>query len=509
MRQLQPAAIRILDPDIQHMVDAHAAAPGALLLPRFWSMSEQKQDMIRDPISTGKRHAREWREKVNAWRATGAALPADDRIIVVGINEPPVWEALQQTVDYTVAFLRQCQQLGLRACALNLSVGWPANTGEGTPPDWTPYASVLPAIKDGRHYLCTHSYWYHTGPQDGWGWWAGRILKCPWDVPVIIGETGVDCFVDAERWKNEGGNRGWQGHMSPEQYAGQIVEYVKRLDSRIVAVTPFLTDYRSREWASFDTEPAHAAIVAVASTAKPSGSGSTIYLPTVPGGGGDSPSTAPPPPTIQPAQGRGKVTAHTLNVRSGPGTEYPVVGQLVYGQTVDYDAVAGDWLRLSEGRWIHGGYVGAETPTPPSDCWSRAIAFTLNLEGGLSTDPHDPGNYRPDGTFVGTKYGISANSYPDLDIPNLTKEQAIEIYKRDYWLPSGAAAVGNCRLAMAIFDHAVNAGVGSAKTLLAQSGMDFNRFMAERLRFYTHLDSFDRYGRAWTRRVADLLDEAA
>jgi len=32
-----------------------------------------------------------------------------------------------------------------------------------------------------------------------------------------------------------------------------------------------------------------------------------------------------------------------------------------------------------------------------------------------------------------TKWGISKRSYPDLDIAALTREQAVEIYFRDYW----------------------------------------------------------------------------
>lgn len=51
----------------------------------------------------------------------------------------------------------------------------------------------------------------------------------------------------------------------------------------------------------------------------------------------------------------------------------------------------------------------------------------------LSLDPSDPGNYRPDGTLAGTRYGISARSYPDIDIRNLTYDEACTLRKRDYW----------------------------------------------------------------------------
>ena len=56
-----------------------------------------------------------------------------------------------------------------------------------------------------------------------------------------------------------------------------------------------------------------------------------------------------------------------------------------------------------------------------------AILHILNFEGGLSNHTNDRG-----GT---TKFGISKKSYPNLDISNLTLEQAKDIYKRDYWQP--------------------------------------------------------------------------
>lgn len=55
----------------------------------------------------------------------------------------------------------------------------------------------------------------------------------------------------------------------------------------------------------------------------------------------------------------------------------------------------------------------------------QAIAFIIEDEGGYVDHPNDPGGE--------TKYGISKRSYPDVDIKNLTVEQATEIYKRDFW----------------------------------------------------------------------------
>jgi murein DD-endopeptidase MepM/ murein hydrolase activator NlpD len=270
MRQLRPPAIRVFEPDGNKMQMAHQANPDALLFPRDWQRSEQHDDVRSNPQGTGQRHAREWRATIDRWRAAGHSLPPDNRIVVVGINEPRVWDMLPQTVLYNVAWLDECTRLGLRACALNLSVGWPANNAPGEAPDWKPYAPIEAAIKRGNHYLCLHEYWYKSGPQDNWGWWAGRVQHCPWDVPIVIGECGIDLYVDMPRWEKDGKPaRGWQGNVSQSVYAEQLNAYSRRLDTRIVAMFPFLTDYYDNRWASFDTAGAHQQLLSVAGSMVP------------------------------------------------------------------------------------------------------------------------------------------------------------------------------------------------------------------------------------------------
>jgi len=56
----------------------------------------------------------------------------------------------------------------------------------------------------------------------------------------------------------------------------------------------------------------------------------------------------------------------------------------------------------------------------------KAIEFVLSKEGGYVNDPKDPGGE--------TNFGISKKQFPDVDIKTLTKEQAVEIYKRVYWV---------------------------------------------------------------------------
>jgi len=131
------------------------------------------------------------------------------------------------------------------------------------------------------------------------------------------------------------------------------------------------------------------------------------------------------------------------------------------------------------------------------------IAPLLDSEGGLNTNKSDRGGI--------TKFGISKKSYPNLDISRLTQDDAINIYKKDYWdaiggdnLPPAVAAVA--------FDAAVNHGVGMAKKLLKHSGGDPEGMIKRRERIYTKLaqDPTQRqFYNGWMNRLSKLSGRVA
>ena len=86
--------------------------------------------------------------------------------------------------------------------------------------------------------------------------------------------------------------------------------------------------------------------------------------------------------------------------------------------------------------------------------FDRCINIILRNEGGYVNHPLDPGGE--------TNFGIAKRFYPDLDIKNLTKEQAIEIYRRDYWRPMALDKINNPELVLQIFDMGINAGIRTA-----------------------------------------------
>lgn len=154
------------------------------------------------------------------------------------------------------------------------------------------------------------------------------------------------------------------------------------------------------------------------------------------------------------------------------------------------------------------------------DAFEVAVELILKHEGGYVNHPRDPGGE--------TNYGISKRAYPELDIRNLTREQAIAIYERDYWdkcrcdeMPSG--------LALSVFDMAVNAGnarairilqyilgvsvdgrIGPITLAASQDTIetDIYEYANKRLEFYQSLPTWNTFGRGWTRRAEETLAEA-
>ena len=77
-------------------------------------------------------------------------------------------------------------------------------------------------------------------------------------------------------------------------------------------------------------------------------------------GNDNNPGTTTTTPTTPSNDGgkTGTVTGNTVNVRSGPGTDYSKVGSVAKGDTVKILGTEGNWYRISVGNLT--GYVSAE-----------------------------------------------------------------------------------------------------------------------------------------------------
>lgn len=142
-----------------------------------------------------------------------------------------------------------------------------------------------------------------------------------------------------------------------------------------------------------------------------------------------------------------------------------------------------------------------------------AIAFTLEIESG--GDPEGGFNDRPSDRGGPTKFGISKRAHPDVDIRNLTRDQAIEIYREWYWAPAKCEKMPG-PVAVAHFDCAVNSGPWQAGKLLQRAvGAEVDGWVGPRTiealrRAVAASDATtvaERVIEARTRYVADLVDE--
>lgn len=154
--------------------------------------------------------------------------------------------------------------------------------------------------------------------------------------------------------------------------------------------------------------------------------------------------------------------------------------------------------------------------------FDQAFDRLMAVEKGYVNDPKDPGGE--------TKWGISKRSYPNEDIPNMTKERAKVIFRRDFWDKVKADKLAD-GVAFQASDFAYNSGPdtavrylqravgvaddghwGPASQAAADAISESDAIMllnSERLDFMTRLKNWPDAGKGWARRIAQNLRYAA
>lgn len=166
--------------------------------------------------------------------------------------------------------------------------------------------------------------------------------------------------------------------------------------------------------------------------------------------------------------------------------------------------------------------------------FETAFDRVIGNEGSFQNMAGDRGNWTSgivgQGENKGTKFGISSMSYPQLDIVNLTVDQAKGIYYQDWWVKLGMDLFKPA-LGYQMFDAAINHGMGNASKMLQRAAgtkddgqlgplsltainntpLDdlLMNFLAERLLFMTKIGTWGSYGKGWAVRIANNLKLAA
>lgn len=156
--------------------------------------------------------------------------------------------------------------------------------------------------------------------------------------------------------------------------------------------------------------------------------------------------------------------------------------------------------------------------------FDRCLSVVLGHEGQdtITDDPRDPGGL--------TRWGISAASHPGVDIRNLTREGAADIYRRDYWQPLRCDELP-LPIALCVFDTGVNMGTKASAKLLQEavgSPADgivgprtlaavyrhpveriIRRLNVSRAQRYMELGGWRTFGKGWIARTIDIAITAA
>lgn len=275
MRRLQPAWVRIHQPTARAIWRVQQAAPDARIMLRSWDIDDhngdRKREAYADPAGAAFEHLALWREKlaelINELEGNNWGYDTGNWHLGL-INEPdPAY--LPQVVEYTKTAMQHAQ--GWPLGVMVPSVGNFGIPGQD-PNDWSLVKPLEQAIRDGGHILMVHEYWQPEGPTCVWtdeqgrtredaGNLAWRHQHIPLDVPILIGESGANGYI-FNRHSSED-NAGWQRFMTPQQYAEQVREYIQGCDDRVQGVCLYMTDYHSDKWCTFDTTPAHEALLAI------------------------------------------------------------------------------------------------------------------------------------------------------------------------------------------------------------------------------------------------------
>jgi lysozyme family protein len=158
--------------------------------------------------------------------------------------------------------------------------------------------------------------------------------------------------------------------------------------------------------------------------------------------------------------------------------------------------------------------------------FERAFEIIIGVEGGYGNDPKDRGNWTGgaigQGKLSGTKFGISAAAYPEVDIKSLPKQDAMEIYMRDYWDECECDKLP-WPVNLIVFDGAVQHGTKTMIKLLqravkvtedgyfgerSERAVNFYKpkelaalLCSTRIFHYQKLSGWQIYGRGWVNRM--------
>lgn len=141
--------------------------------------------------------------------------------------------------------------------------------------------------------------------------------------------------------------------------------------------------------------------------------------------------------------------------------------------------------------------------------FEKMLKFILKYEGGYVNDKNDLGGETNKGITHSTYNAYRKNKKLPLRSVKLIEDcEVTEIYHDSYYKSSGAINIKSKKLAMIVFDTAVNMGVSRAKTFLTQSNWNIEKYLMLRKLKYEEFARVNptqkRFLQGWLNRIAAL-----
>lgn len=453
VQRLQPAWIRLHQPQAGDLSAFQRVSPGSKIMLRQWDFDDNngdcKRELYADPKAAARKLIEHWSDKAEELerQLREQGMPYDRSKWYFGAWNEPEPAYIPQIIEGTLEAMRLAELRNMRLGVVCSSVGNFGKPDEPAP-NWNNFKPLEGAINESGSILIVHEYFQREGPAGVW--------------------------IDAEgKERHDAGNLAWRHHSIPLNVPILIGE--AGANGYIYGRMSGEDDCGWQRMMSADTYAAQ--VRQYIERCDKRVQGVCLYMTDYHSDQWESFDTLP---------------AHDQLLAIKDVT--PQVPNLVGGTTVHLPI-------------IEGGTVSQE------DLFPRVMKFISKWEGGYQNNPEDHGNWtggrKGHGELKGTNFGISAASYPDLDIVNLTQEQADAIYRRDYWEPSGASKAQDYPTALLLMDSGVLHGVGAPQAWVKEYGFDAWKIAARRLQVYTGKDNaqWNAFGRGWTNRVAALLAE--
>ncbi len=144
------------------------------------------------------------------------------------------------------------------------------------------------------------------------------------------------------------------------------------------------------------------------------------------------------------------------------------------------------------------------------DNFKKAMVRMFNREKEYNNSKYDLGGETNLGITIGTlnDYKRKHQDFENVDIKNITKDQAMRIYYDEYWKKSGADKIKDKDLAYVHFDATVNHGLGNSRRFLKESGGDFDKYIEIRKKYYNDIvknkPEQERHIRGWLNRLDEI-----